>query len=42
MLAWGYLVRVMDNSRVMKYLQSNLPGILEKFRKIVALTFTDA
>jgi hypothetical protein len=42
MLARGYLVKLMDNSRVMKYLQANFPEILEEFGKIVEQTSIEA
>lgn len=42
MLARGYLVKLMDNPRVMKYLQANFPEILEEFGKIVEQTSIEA
>lgn len=42
MLARGYLVKLMDNTRVMKYLQANFPEILEEFGKIVEQTSIEA
>lgn len=42
MLARAYLVKLMDNTRVMKYLQANFPEILEEFGKIVEQTTIDA
>lgn len=42
MLARGYIVKLMDNPRVMKYLQANFPEILEEFGKIVELTSIEA
>jgi ParB-like chromosome segregation protein Spo0J len=38
MLARGYIVKLMDNPRVMKYLQVHYPEILEEFGKIVEQT----
>jgi len=38
MLARGYVVKLMDNTRVMKYLQANYPEMLEEFSKLVETT----
>lgn len=38
----GYLVKLMDNNRVIKYLQANFPEILEEFGKIVGQTSIEA
>ncbi|PZQ65127.1 MAG: chromosome partitioning protein ParB [Variovorax paradoxus] len=42
MLARGYVVKMMDNERVMHYMQKNYPEILEEFSKLVELTSIDA
>lgn len=38
----GYLVKLMGNNRVIKYLQANFPEILEEFGKIVGQTSIEA
>jgi hypothetical protein len=38
MLARGYVVKLMDNQRVMKYLQAQFPELLEEFSKLVETT----
>ncbi|WP_447776692.1 plasmid partitioning protein RepB C-terminal domain-containing protein [Variovorax boronicumulans] len=38
MLARGYIVKLMDNPRVMRYIQRSFPEILEEFSKIVEVT----
>lgn len=38
MLARGYVVKLMDNPRVMKYMQSNYPEILEEFSRIAEMS----
>jgi len=42
MLARGYIVKMMDNSRVMRYMQGAFPEILEEFSKIIEMTSIDA
>ncbi len=42
MLARGYIVKLMDNPRVMKYLQAHYPEVLEEFSKIVETSSIDA
>lgn len=42
MLARGYVVKLMDNPRAMKYLQTNYPEVLEEFAKVVEMTSIDA
>lgn len=42
MLARGYIVKLMDNPRVMKYFQAQYPELLEEFSKIVETTSIDA
>ena len=41
MLARGYIVKLIDNARVLRYLQTNYPEILEEFGKIVEVTTVD-
>ena len=41
MLARGYIVKLMDNPRVMRYMQGSHPEILEEFSKIVEMTSID-
>jgi len=38
MLARGYIVKLMDNPRVMRYMQGNHAEILEEFSKIIEMT----
>lgn len=42
MLARGYIVKLMDNTRAMKYMQAHFPEVLEEFSKIVETTSIDA
>jgi len=42
MLARGYIVKLMDNARVMRYMQGSYPEVLEEFSKIVELTSNEA
>jgi ParB-like chromosome segregation protein Spo0J len=42
MLARGYIVKLMDNPRVMRYLQAQYPEMLEEFSKLVETTSIDA
>jgi hypothetical protein len=42
MLARGYIVKLMDNTRAMKYMQGHFPEMLEEFSKIVEMTSIDA
>lgn len=42
MLARGYVVRLMDNPRAMKYMQGHFPEVLDEFSKIVEMTSIDA
>jgi ParB-like chromosome segregation protein Spo0J len=42
MLARGYIVKLTDNARVMKYLQTQYPEVVEEFAKIVETTSIDA
>jgi ParB-like chromosome segregation protein Spo0J len=42
MLARGYIVKLMDNARVMRYLQAQYPEVLEEFSKIVETTSIEA
>ena len=42
MLARGYIVKLMDNPRVMKYLQAHHSEVLDEFSKIVETTSIDA
>lgn len=42
MLARGYVVKLMDNPRVMKYLQAHYPEMLEEFSKLVETTSIDS
>lgn len=42
MLARGYIMKLMDNPRVMRYLQGNYAEILEEFSKIIQMTSIDA
>lgn len=42
MLARGYVVKMIDNERVMHYMQRHYPEILEEFAKLVELTSIDA
>jgi len=42
MLARGYIVKLMDNPRVMRYMQGNHPEILEEFSKIIEMTSIEA
>jgi hypothetical protein len=42
MLARGYVVKLMDNPRVLRYLQANHSEILEEFAKIVEMTTIEA
>jgi chorismate-pyruvate lyase len=42
MLARGYVVKMIDNDRVMHYMQKHYPEILEEFSKLVELTSIDA
>lgn len=42
MLARGYLVKLMENTRAMKYMQSRFPEVLQEFSKIVDATSIDA
>lgn len=41
MLARGYLVKLLDNTKVMRYLQSHNSEVLEEFSKIVEMTSMD-
>lgn len=41
MLARGYIVKLIDNARVLRYLQAHYPEILEEFGKIVEVTTVD-
>jgi len=38
MLARGYIVKLIDNSRVLRYMQLHFPEVLEEFGKIVEMT----
>lgn len=38
MLARGYIVKLIDNSRVLRYMQRHFPEVLEEFGKIVEMT----
>ena len=38
MLARGYIVKLMDNPRVLRHMQSSHPEILEEFSKIIEMT----
>ena len=38
MLARGYIVKLMDNARVMRHMQGSHPEILEEFSKIIEMT----
>ncbi|QIL71016.1 ParB N-terminal domain-containing protein [Diaphorobacter sp. HDW4B] len=42
MLARGYIVKLMDNPRVMKYMQSNYSEVLEEFSRIAEMTSIEA
>jgi hypothetical protein len=42
MLARGYIVKLTDNTRAMKYMQAHFPEVLEEFSKIVEMTSIDA
>ncbi|TPG24963.1 chromosome partitioning protein ParB [Variovorax ginsengisoli] len=42
MLARGYIIKLMDNPRVMRYLHTHYAEVLEEFAKIVELTSIDA
>lgn len=42
MLARGYIMKLMDNPRVMRYLQGNYAEVLEEFSKIIQMTSIDA
>jgi len=42
MLARGYVVKLMENTRAMKYMQARFPEVLEEFSKIVESTSIDA
>lgn len=42
MLARGYIVKLMDNPRVMRYMQGNHPEILEEFSKIIEMISIEA
>lgn len=42
MLARGYVVKLMDNPRVMKYMQNNYSEILEEFSRIADMTTIEA
>jgi len=41
MLARGYIVKLMENTRVMKYMQAQFPEVLVEFSKIVDMTSID-
>ena len=42
MLARGYVAKLLDNPRVMKYLQTHYAEMLEEFSRIVETTSIDA
>jgi len=41
MLARGYIVKLIDNSRVLRYMQLHYPEVLEEFAKLVEMTTVD-
>jgi len=38
MIARGYIVKLVDNARVLRYMQTHFPEVLEEFAKIVEMT----
>lgn len=41
MLARGYIVKLIDNARVLRYMQTHFPEVLEEFGKVVDMTTVD-
>ena len=42
MVACGYIVKLVDNARVLRYMQAHFAEVLEEFAKIVEMTTVDA
>ena len=42
MIARGYIVKLVDNARVLRYMQTHFPEVLEEFSKIVEMTTVEA